>query len=48
MAILAKCPLCRTKQSNKNKICKCGQNLDSAKRDQRVKYWIQYRLPDGT
>jgi len=47
MAILAECPICHTKQSNKNKICSCGQNLDSAKRNQRVKYWIHYRLPDG-
>ena len=47
MAILAECPICHNKQSNKNKICSCGQNLDSAKRDQRVRYWIQYRLPGG-
>jgi integrase len=47
MAILAECPICRNKQSAKNKKCKCGENLDKAKRGQRVKYWIVYRLPDG-
>jgi integrase len=48
MAILAECPTCRNKQSLKNKRCKCGENLDKAKRSQRVKFWIQYRLPGGT
>jgi integrase len=47
MAILAECPLCRQKQSNKNKRCTCGQDLDKAKRSQRVRYWISYRLPGG-
>ena len=48
MAILAECPKCRNKQSVRNKVCKCGENLDQAKRSRRVKYWIKYRLPDGT
>jgi len=43
MAILAECPMCHTKQSNKNKHCKCGQDLDQAKRSQRVRYWIHYQ-----
>ena len=30
MAILAECPICRKKQSVKNKRCNCGQNMDSA------------------
>ena len=47
MAILAECPLCRQKQSNKNKKCSCGQDLDKAKRSQRVRYWISYRFPGG-
>ena len=47
MAILAECPLCRKKQSLRNKRCKCGKDLDQAKRSKSVKYWISYRLPDG-
>ena len=47
MAILAQCPVCRKKQSNRNKVCKCGENLDKAKGSRRVKYWISYRLPGG-
>ncbi len=47
MSILAECPLCRKKQSNKNKICTCGQDLDKAKRSQRVRYWISFRFPGG-
>ena len=47
MAILAECPVCRRKQSNKNKVCKCGQDLGQAKRSQRVQYWISYRFPGG-
>ncbi len=48
MGILKECPECRRKQSLKNKRCGCGLNLDTAKKSQRVKYWISYRLPDGT
>lgn len=48
MAILAECPICHRKQSAKNKLCKCGENLDKAKRSKRVRYWLNYRLPDGT
>ncbi|MFC1799118.1 tyrosine-type recombinase/integrase [Thermodesulfobacteriota bacterium] len=48
MAIMAECPICRRKQSKRNKVCKCGEDLDRAKRSKRVKYWIQYRLPDKT
>jgi hypothetical protein len=47
MAILAECPICHNKQATQNKVCKCGENLDKAKRSKRVKYWIQYRLPGG-
>ena len=47
MAILAECPLCHKKQSVKNRNCNCGQDLVKAKRARRVKYWINYLLPDG-
>ncbi|MFZ7126957.1 MAG: integrase [Desulfobacterales bacterium] len=47
MSILSECPSCKTRQSLKNKRCKCGQDLDRAKRSGRVRYWITYRLPDG-
>jgi len=45
MAIMIQCPICKRKQSNRNKICKgCGNNLDQAKRSGRVKYWISYYI----
>ena len=47
MAMLAECPFCHQKQSTKNKFCKCGADLDKAKRAKKVYYWIQYRLPEG-
>jgi integrase len=47
MAILGECPICRKKQSIKNKICKCGEDLVKAKRSMRVKYYITYRLSGG-
>lgn len=47
MAILAECPLCRRKQSVRNKSCMCGNDLDRAKRNKKVKFWISYRLPGG-
>jgi len=46
MAILAECPNCRIRLSIKKKTCRCGQNIDTAKRSGRVKYWISYRLPN--
>jgi len=46
MAILAECPICRNKQSVRNKVCKCGEDLDRAKRSGRVRYWINYRYTD--
>jgi integrase len=48
MAILAECPGCRKRQSIKNKLCSCGENLDKAKQSKRIKYWIDYRLKDGS
>ena len=54
MAILAECPICHKKQKVTNKKCwnektkrGCGADLDKAKRSRRVRYWIQYRLPNG-
>jgi integrase len=47
MAILGECPICRKKQRIKNKICKCGENLDKAKRSSRIKFYISYRLSGG-
>ena len=47
MAILAECPICRSKQKLTNKNCKCGEDLAKAKRSKRVKYHISYRLPNG-
>lgn len=47
MAIFAECPTCRKKQSVKNKLCICRENLDKAKKSNRVRYWIDYYLPGG-
>ena len=48
MGILAQCPVCKTRQSVKNKICrKCDHDLDKAKKGKRLIYWISYRLPSG-
>lgn len=47
MAIFAECPTCRKKQSVKNKRCACGENLDEAKQNGRVQYWIDYYYSNG-
>ena len=47
MSILAECPICHRKQSNRNKVCPCGHDLIKAKRSKKVMYWINYRLPGG-
>jgi len=47
MSILAECPICHKKQSNRNKVCTCGGNIDKAKKANKVRYWISYRMPDG-
>ena len=46
-SILGECPLCHKKQATKNKTCKCGLNLDDAKKSKKIRYWISYRMPDG-
>ncbi len=38
MAILAQYPIWKTRQALKNKSCKCGQDMDKAKRSRRVQY----------
>jgi integrase len=45
--ILAECPLCHRKQSVKSKQCKCGQDLDKAKKSKRVRYWLDYFMSGG-
>lgn len=48
MATLAECPICHRKQSVRNKLCKCGADLEKLKRQkEKVKYWIDYRIPGG-
>ena len=47
MGVLAECPLCHSKQSTKNKKCNCDEDMDKAKKNKKVRYWINYYLPDG-
>lgn len=47
MAILSECPTCHRKQSVRNRKCNCGEDLVKAKRSNRIRYWINFRLPDG-
>ncbi len=54
MAVLAECPMCHKKQAVKNKVCRCGADLDKLKKNNsskkakvKVRYWISYRLPGG-
>ena len=44
MAILAECAVCHRKQSAKNRLCSCGEDLVKQKRSKKVKYWIAYRV----
>ena len=44
MGIRAECPPCHKKQTVKNKVCTCGQDMDKAKRAKKVKYHISYRV----
>lgn len=47
MTVLAECPVCHKKQSVRRKACKCGEDLDKAKRSKRVRFWIDYKVPGG-
>lgn len=44
MSVLQECPICHRKQSNKNKKCVCGNDLDKVKKAGRMRYWITYRI----
>ena len=44
MGIRAECPPCHKKQTVKNKVCVCGQDMDKAKRAKKIKYHISYRV----
>jgi hypothetical protein len=46
MAILIECSICKKVQTLRHKTCDCGEDLDKAKRSQRFKYYIHYRLPN--
>jgi integrase len=45
MSILAQCPICKVKQRVANKKCRCGEEMDKAKRSERVRYYIRWRMP---
>lgn len=47
MAILQECPICKNKLSVKKKQCKCGADLDKLKNSGKIRYWINYKLPNG-
>lgn len=44
MAVWQACPICKLKQKLTNKKCRCGEDLDKAKRSRRIEYWIYYRV----
>jgi len=45
MAVLAECPICHRKQKSKNKKCvQCTTDLVKQKNNDKVRYWITYRL----
>lgn len=44
MAIMSECPICHRKQAVRNKLCKCGTNLDQKKAAKRVRYHIVDRV----
>ena len=45
MAIFQECPRCKKRQAVARKRCKCGEDLDKAKRSGRVEFYIDYYLP---
>jgi integrase len=47
MGKLAECPICHNKQSVKNKKCKCGCDLNRAKKSGKVKYHFYFRDVQG-
>lgn len=47
MAILQECPICHKKHKATKNKCSCGENLQTARKSERVKYHVTYRLPSG-
>ena len=47
MAILQECPVCRKRYKLSKNKCPCGENLQTARKGERVKYHVTYRLPSG-
>ncbi len=48
MSILAECPFCHAKQSVANRKCgPCGADLVKSKKAAKVRFWINFRLPNG-
>jgi integrase len=45
MSVMVQCPICKQKQKLANKVCRCGEDLNQAKRSRRAVYWITYRVP---
>ncbi len=44
MSLLVECPICHRKQSLRNKLCRCGENLDKAKENKKTRFWLNYVL----
>lgn len=47
MAVLIECPECHAKQKINKERCSCGESVAKMKKSHQVRYWIQYRTPDG-
>lgn len=43
MSVLIECT-CHVKQSAKNKVCQCGQDLDKLKRGGKARFWINFKV----
>lgn len=43
MSVLIECT-CHTKQSVRNKVCQCGQDLSKLKRSGKARYWINFKV----
>lgn len=44
MSIFLKCNICNRQNNLKAKRCKCGQDLDKAKKGKSVKYYVEYKI----
>jgi integrase len=47
MAILQECPTCKRRQKLAKNKCLCGEDLQKARKGERVKFYVTYRLPGG-